>query len=133
MRFVSIRIFLRVQWDPFESTFGAIKQNFQQNLELLLRSAVAIQYSDIREILDKLDEASSAHHEIQATTTRRDFMHWISMLDFDDDHERISSRRHPGTADWLIQRADFQDWANSTSSQLLWCYGKRKFNFVEPS
>ena len=125
-RWASIRIFLRVQWDPFEASLGQIQANFQQNLDLLLHSAQASQFNDFRSGLAQIQSARSDSETKEAVSTRKEFMHWISVLDFDDDHERISSRKHPGTGDWLIQHLDFQAWMNGSSSRLLWCYGKRK-------
>ena len=120
----SIRIFVRVQWDPFEARFGTIEARFKENLDILLHSTQVLQLSTIQDVLSKIETARLAQIENDVVTTRKDFMHWISLIDFEDDHERISAKKHPGTGDWLIARDDFQAWLQSDSSRLLWCYGK---------
>jgi hypothetical protein len=43
--FVSLRTFLRVQWDPFETTFGDIEKRFKHHLDVLGCSSDALQLS----------------------------------------------------------------------------------------
>ncbi|KAH8144849.1 uncharacterized protein LAJ45_11119 [Morchella importuna] len=54
---------------------------------------------------------------------RHELLAWLSELDFDKDHERIYSRRHGDTGNWLIDSSKFKDWEDSKESSLLWCYG----------
>lgn len=37
----SIRLFIRVQWEPFEASFGTIQSNLNHHLNVLLQSAQA--------------------------------------------------------------------------------------------
>ena len=123
-RWISLRTFIRAQWDPFEATFGGIERDFKEHLELLLHSNVTSQYTEIRDLVLLIQEDRKSQAAKDDLTTRIEFMHWIANIDYEEDHERISSKRHPGTGDWMIQKEEFQAWFKNPSSQLLWCYGK---------
>ena len=43
LEWTSIRIFIRVQWEPFEASFGTIDSRLRHHLEVLLHSAQALQ------------------------------------------------------------------------------------------
>jgi hypothetical protein len=46
LEWTSIRIFFRVQWEPFEASFGTIDSSLRHHLEVLLHSAQALQLRD---------------------------------------------------------------------------------------
>jgi len=134
-RCVSLRTFLRVQWDPFEQVFGNIEQRFKHHLDVLNHGAHALQLNSTMEILneDKCMSISKTYLlvDLQADCSkvkeREEFLTWISQVDFEKSHEDKYARRHPGTGNWLVQKKSFQNWLNHESSLLLWCYGKRKW------
>lgn len=84
----------RAQWKGFEQTFGKIESDLNHHLKVLLHSAVASQST------------------ILAGETRKRFLEWMSStekVDFEKVHGTIHAKKHPGTADWLIQTGRFQD------------------------
>lgn len=44
----SLRIFLRVQWEPFETSFGSIERELEHHLNVVRHSVQAIQLNDSR-------------------------------------------------------------------------------------
>ncbi|KAH0544336.1 hypothetical protein FGG08_001477 [Glutinoglossum americanum] len=113
----SVRIFIRVQWEPFEDSFGSIDGRLEHHLNVLLHSAQAVQLNAI--------QTRNQEAELKARgDERKGFLHWISTIDFDEDHDTIFAKRHPGTGNWFIQRLEFQQWFHSQMSEVLWCFGK---------
>ena len=56
---------------------------------------------------------------------RKNFLRWLSEINFDEDHDKIYSKRHPETGKWLIKENKFQKWVDHDASAVLWCFGKR--------
>jgi hypothetical protein len=52
-RWISVRTFLRVQWEPFEGQFGEIQTRFRHHLNVLQHSAEAIQLNTILRLENK--------------------------------------------------------------------------------
>ena len=50
IEWTSIRVFIRVQWEPFEASFGTIESSLRHHLEVLLHSAQADGVSERRRI-----------------------------------------------------------------------------------
>ena len=48
-KLTSLRVFLRNQWEPFESEFGSIKTELQHHLDILLHTTQALQSTTLRE------------------------------------------------------------------------------------
>jgi hypothetical protein len=111
----SWRLFLRQQWEPFESSFGIIRNNMQHHLDVLRLAGQAQHLSESREAMVERQRGKREH-----------FLRWISPLDFEEAHDNIYRKKHPGTGEWLIQMDKFQTWVNSPKSALLWCYGTRE-------
>jgi len=57
-KWTSWRLFLRQQWEPFETEFGPIRTDMQRHLDVLLHSVQALQLSENREA--KLQENSKS-------------------------------------------------------------------------
>jgi ankyrin repeat domain-containing protein 50 len=57
---------------------------------------------------------------------RSAFLEWVSNIDFERVHEDMYARKYERTCDWLIDEPKYQQWLSSSTSSLLWCYGKRK-------
>lgn len=49
-KLISIRSFLRVQWEPFEAVFGDIERNFNHHLNVISHSAGASQLNTLRRV-----------------------------------------------------------------------------------
>jgi hypothetical protein len=106
----SWRLFLRQQWEPFESGFGSIKTNLQHHVDVLQLAGQAQQIS----------------HDQKKV--REDFLNWISPHDYEEAHDNIYAKKHPGTGEWLLQTKEFKSWVDSSTSALLWCHGKREWS-----
>ena len=135
----SLRLFLRQQWEPFETTFERINTDIQHHLDVLLHATQASQLTFLRKSVqdtEKREKGGSADnfgglgHFVNVITAnqRTSFLDWISKMDFEESHDNIFAKKHQATGDWLIQRQDFQAWFGGSSSALLWCYGKGKLD-----
>ncbi|KAH0563452.1 hypothetical protein GP486_001989, partial [Trichoglossum hirsutum] len=130
-RWASIRIFIRVQWEPFEASFGALELNIQHHLDVLLHSAHAVQLNAIRALQEestkeRADKRQAVRRQAskESEKLRVKLLRWLNEIKFDEDHDTIYSKRYPDTGNWLVQDSRFQQWFNSQTSALLWCYGK---------
>lgn len=146
-KWVTIRTFLRVQWEPFEAVFGDIETKFKHHLNVLHHSAGSLHFNTLRAGMQEAEEerlrlARKENSElcrffnsidvdalvltVPQVDEREAFLGWISHLDFEKTHENIYSTKHPGTGNWLIETDAFKAWFNSPKSALLWCHGNRK-------
>jgi len=67
-------------------------------------------------------EVKKAEHE-RILRQRRAVIDWIHGIAVEDDQERHSAHRHPGTGKWLFLRKEFNEWCNGVS-RTLWLTGK---------
>ncbi|KAI9860062.1 MAG: hypothetical protein M1813_006410, partial [Trichoglossum hirsutum] len=150
-KWASIRIFIRVQWEPFEASFGALESNIQHHLDVLLHSAHAVQLNAIRALQEesskcfqrcmslvdilsyllnaakeRTDKGRAAKKQAakESEKLRVKLLRWLNEIKFDEDHDTIYSKRYPDTGNWLVQDGRFQQWFKNQTSALLWCYGK---------
>ncbi|KAI5839052.1 ankyrin repeat-containing domain protein [Morchella snyderi] len=115
-RWTSFRVFLRTTWEPFEENFNTLHSNFRNHVDIVIRTAAITEH-------ERLLSKEKREAEEKENKLRHDLLAWLSELDFDQDHERIYSRRHMDTGNWLVDSPQFKDWENSKESSLLWCYG----------
>jgi len=142
-KLTSLRLFLRQQWEPFETEFGTIRANMQHHLDVILHTTQALQFTALREAeqmrlhvengrptLSLICRRRSMSSPVNLITDkeRTSFLDWISNIDFEKMHDDIYTKKHEGTGDWLIQKQEFQTWFGSSQSSLLWCHGKRKYH-----
>lgn len=60
---------------------------------------------------------------------RKSFFTWLGpSIDADRDHDAILQKRYNGTGNWILERHLFQQWYESSTSQLLWCWGVRMYS-----
>ena len=137
-KWTSLRAFIRQQWDDFESEFESIELDMKHHLGILMHSVQAHQYSDLSN--DRMDRQRKEESECIISRTylrgashlmvvgkeKLAFLSWVSDIDFEDVHQKIYAERSEQTCDWLLREPKFQQWFNSSTSTLLWCYGKRK-------
>ncbi|KAJ9634654.1 hypothetical protein H2199_008939 [Coniosporium tulheliwenetii] len=120
----SLRIFLRVQWEPFETSFGSIERELQHHLNVVRHSAQAIQLNDSRRAELQAEMERQRIRQKENVAERESFLNWISKIDFDKIHDDVYATKHPGTGDWLLRTQEFGDWLRSPNSTVLWCHGK---------
>ena len=118
-------MFLRVQWEPFESKFGDLLTTFRGHLELLSLSSQSQQLKKLNRLV-VIAEKNELEKEIDE---RRKFLEWISNIDYEKDFDETIKPRHPQTGTWILKHKHFRSWIESPESRLLWCFGKRKSSF----
>jgi hypothetical protein len=111
----SFRLFLRLQWTPFETGFGSVATKMRHHVRVLQLAGQAEQLSRSR--------AAEVKQEMKE---REEVLNWVSPHDYEEAHDNIYAKKHAGTGEWLLQTDEFRTWDNSKASTLLWCYGKRK-------
>jgi hypothetical protein len=55
---------------------------------------------------------------------RDKIIQWLSTTDPSSNHHIACKKRQPTTGEWLIKRAEFEEW-KQTQNSLLWLYGIR--------
>ncbi|KAJ7588398.1 hypothetical protein C8J56DRAFT_860965 [Mycena floridula] len=58
----------------------------------------------------------------ETTKRRKDFMDWISNLDFQSTQREMFAKHVAGTGDWFLKQQDFVNWKNGKTKS-LWCPG----------
>ncbi|KAH6715676.1 putative kinase D-interacting substrate of kDa [Leptodontidium sp. MPI-SDFR-AT-0119] len=118
------RVFIQVQWKPFEDHFGGIEARVKRNLQNVHLAAQADALGNQKKTLQKLEDLLKTVTDRNAIEERRQFLEWVSDINPEESHDRIIEKTHPGTTKWLTQREKFQDWFTSLDSSTLWCHGK---------
>ncbi|OJD26052.1 hypothetical protein ACJ73_02567 [Blastomyces percursus] len=108
----TVSIFFKQLWEPFETTFGEMDATIKHHFSVVDVTANAVQ-------LDWLKTRGKSEDKDK-------FLTWLAGAgaDFDERHIDVFSKKHPGTADWLLNSKKFESWIDSPESSLLWCYGK---------
>ncbi|KAH7319047.1 hypothetical protein BKA65DRAFT_556477 [Rhexocercosporidium sp. MPI-PUGE-AT-0058] len=130
-KFGHFRTFLRVQWQPFEEKFGEIKSSFAHHLDVLMNSAQALQLGTLNEqfaaIRSGFNASETERIRIKSNeqiAERRQFLEWVSDINYEETFNDIIKKKHPGTGEWLLHHEKFRCWAKSPKPSLLWCHGK---------
>ncbi|KAJ7590127.1 hypothetical protein C8J56DRAFT_783845, partial [Mycena floridula] len=53
---------------------------------------------------------------------RKDFLDWISKLDFQSTQMETFAKHYPRTGDWFFKKTEFIDWKEG-KTKFLWCPG----------
>ncbi|THX39743.1 hypothetical protein D6D10_04047 [Aureobasidium pullulans] len=133
--FVTWKTLLRLQWEPFEKSFGEIEARMNHHRENLLHAAGATLLSatevdrrdrerEIQQRLQKQQQRETEHRDQEQVKAREEFLRWLSPHNFEHKQNEIFKTKHQGTGDWLLQTEQFSNWEKATTSQLLWCHGK---------
>ncbi|KAJ6457857.1 hypothetical protein DFH09DRAFT_1297203 [Mycena vulgaris] len=80
------------------------------------------QISNQRDILLSVKDAAHQQREHISAEKRQAIFDWISPLEFLQRQVDVFSTLQPGTGEWLLADAQFQDW-ESGSGKILWCPG----------
>ncbi|KAH7389091.1 hypothetical protein BKA64DRAFT_711194 [Cadophora sp. MPI-SDFR-AT-0126] len=130
-KFGHFRTFCRVQWQPFEDKFGDIEANFTHHVNILRMAAQAqhlgASYSQQEAIRNGFDKAEGERKRIQTREQieeRKQFLEWVSDIDYEATFDEIIKKKHPGTGEWLLTHRTFKYWVNNPAASLLWCHGK---------
>ena len=118
-----LRTFARVQWEPFESKFGDIDKDIENNLKVLGFSSQAVTLSAVRKLDDDRQRESAGLSKRLVVEERKKFLNWLSPSDFDSIQQLTLSKRWPKTGLWLLEHENFTTWFSNPASRLLWCNG----------
>ncbi|KAF2135412.1 uncharacterized protein K452DRAFT_22926 [Aplosporella prunicola CBS 121167] len=119
-KFVSVTVFFKSLWEPFEEEFGNIRSNMDHHLQVLDHTASASTTNQAH----FLSLSEKERREREQRKEKEDFLKWISSTSHEERHRAVYEKRHPGTGDWFLQRQEFQEWLDKPISSLLWCHGK---------
>ncbi|THZ70115.1 hypothetical protein D6C85_06186 [Aureobasidium pullulans] len=133
--FVTWKTLLRLQWEPFEKSFGEIEARMNHHRENLLHAAGATLLSatevdrrdrerEIQQRLQKQQQRETEHRDQEQVKAREEVLRWLSPHNFEHKQNETFKTKHQGTGDWLLQTEEFSTWEKATTSQLLWCHGK---------
>ncbi|THX25812.1 hypothetical protein D6D11_10357, partial [Aureobasidium pullulans] len=133
--FVTWKTLLRLQWEPFEKSFGEIEARMNHHRENLLHAAGATLLSatevdrrdrerEIQQRLQKQQQRETEHRDQEQVKAREEVLRWLSPHNFEHKQNETFKTKHQGTGDWLLQTEEFSNWEKATTSQLLWCHGK---------
>ena len=115
-KIIAWRSLLRVQWQPYESKFGAMDNHIQHHLRILQFSAQAVTLNTANHNEEFVDK------EVPITE-RLGSIEWISNIDFDGDQDAVLQKRWLGTGEWLWEHRDVQAWFHGNGSDTLWFNG----------
>jgi len=57
---------------------------------------------------------------------RPEILEWISTIPYKSHHMRIRDNRLEGTAEWILDKKEYQNWISSSESMMLLLRGTRK-------
>lgn len=124
-KWTSLRAFMRQHWETFEAEFVSIEKDMRHHLEVLSHSVRARQFNDIRNTELERQRIENLAQLRRHQEEKSRFLSWVSTIEFEKIHQDIYAKKHEDTCDWLIKELKYQEWFNSSTSSLLWCYGKR--------
>lgn len=124
-KWTSFRAFMRQHWETFEAEFVTIEKDMLRNLEVLSHSVRARQFNDIRNSKLERQRIENLVEMARHQEEKSSFLSWVSTIEFEKVHQDIYAKKCEDTCDWLIKEPKYQEWSNSSTSSLLWCYGKR--------
>jgi hypothetical protein len=120
----TLKAFTHTQWKPFQAEFGAIKTSLDHRKALLADTAhlVLLKCQQGMQVVQK--DMQTTQREIQ----KGEFLAWLSKHNFVYKQMKTLDARYQGTGGWLFQTPEYIHWTTSSKSEILWCYGKRKFH-----
>ncbi|KAK4164976.1 ankyrin repeat-containing protein [Cladorrhinum sp. PSN259] len=74
--------------------------------------------------LDTIKEGQLQQDKRRAGEQRRRLLDSLSSHEYLAPFKRACKARHPGTANWVFQTAEFRRWKEATGSPWIWCSGK---------
>lgn len=104
------------------STKEAVLEVMNQQLEHF--STVQSVHIETVKLNDALQTQTRLMEQSSQDETRRKLLEWISTTKHDQKHSTVRKNRAENTGSWLIQREEYLQWRDDTSSSsILWCPG----------
>jgi hypothetical protein len=95
-----------------------------KNLLGIADSVAVLKVNQIGENTQTLINAAGNYAKLLLDHELQDIMDWLSPINFSAKQNDIFSKRHEGTAQWLLEHDVFKAWVNGTQ-KVLWCPGIR--------
>jgi serine/threonine protein kinase len=70
------------------------------------------------------------HQDSRKSSQGTSAVAWLSPLNFRTTHNHYVERHSAGTGQWIFRNSFFKDWLKG-NTKTLWCYGIRKFPFID--
>lgn len=126
----------RFGWERFNGPFLA--KSTQQSVGRLYRqcqslnSMVSIDAALMQVQTQK--GIKNARKEWHGADENRKVLTWLSQANFEQKHQDVLSKHHPGTAQWLLDLDRFKAWRNGHCEEpsIIWCPGIRKSAKASP-
>ncbi|GAA91823.1 hypothetical protein RIB2604_02113150 [Aspergillus luchuensis] len=78
---------------------------------------------DIRKRLPRIEaQVIESLDELKSEEVLK-ILEWISPVQYGAHHDTVSGNRTPGTGEWLLQKNEFREWEEGSSSAVLWLRG----------
>ena len=81
----------------------------------------------LKEPIVRTDERVALFLEIVGDDERLKILDWICDIPHGKSHDTLSGQRTQDTCNWLIERHEYQEWQDTSSSTILWLHGTGKF------
>jgi len=123
----------RLGWERIKGAFlAADTQKTIDKLQRLCQSfnrSVSLDTAVLTAITSlEVKDARMEQRQWHDASESREILNWLSKLSFNDRQNDLFSKRHPGTAEWILKTEAFMEWrkAGRDQCQTLWCPGIRE-------
>jgi len=143
------KILFNSTWGRFQTQFDAILKSLEKHADLVDREANAVNIvqakawrdtymEDSKAWKDKYFEDSKQKAKERAANELAAVLSWLdpTLKNANQEQElyRLSTSRHAGTCDWLLENAKIKKWmAAGSSNSVLWLQGPPGAGMVFPS
>lgn len=67
---------------------------------------------------------------VNVESERRDMLKWLSTIQHATHHKTMGKDFLPGSGNWLLQKKEFVEWRQESSSSILWLHGIREYSTI---
>lgn len=120
--------FFHTSWGRFDGRFKAILENIARDSELIDKNANAIDILHAKEFRDKQNEYITQREKQEEAAELASAITWLQINQVHDQEEevdRLNSRCHPRSCDWIFQLERVRKWMTDDETQpIIWLHGK---------
>lgn len=113
-------------WKDFDARFNSILESLARHTELVDKEALSISIVEARSWRRQADLDLQKRELDRQAVQFKDAVAWLAVESRtqEDDLDRLSRRRGPGTCDWILQVPRFTSWlSNANDEPVLWLKG----------
>ncbi|KAI5809183.1 hypothetical protein BZA77DRAFT_292299 [Pyronema omphalodes] len=96
-----------------------LEKTVKDDADVVGTQATRDDFKRLRAQLKNMNHMTYRIHDWIADRDRSSTLRWISSIPYISHHKRISEGRLDGTAEWLFERQEYEDWMSSSESKLL--------------